>query len=572
MKRCPKCNRVEADEQLKFCRLDGAPLVEDSAAAGESSPTRILPSSETAEAQSVNTEGGDSAAATRDFKQERSIAATPPKSFAIRLSQHKTVALVFVAAVIVAVGGGFYLYRGRNATPVDSIAVLPFVNESSEPNAEYLSDGMTESIINSLSQLPNLGVIARNSVFRYKGKDIDAPTIGHELNVRSVLTGRVLQRGGNLSISVELVDTTNNHQLWGQQYNRQLVDVFAVQEEIARDISEKLRVRLSGTEQLAKRPTDNLRAFQYYMQGRAYTQRRTREDLNTAISFFQKAIAEDSTYALAYAGLADAYDNLGSRSYIAPVEGQRRAEEYARTALSLDENLAEAHAVLGQVLIDFLPYNFSQGDSELRRAIQLSPSLAMAHQQLAISLARQGRLDETVVEIQTARDLDPLSSIIARQVALPYYLKRDFPRALESLRQANKLGPPFSASWEIGIYLENESLNETLTELETVQRERMNDPILIHSIGMVHAMKGERTAALKLIKQLEEMAGPSLSQANWIAKIYAILGEKDMVFSWLERGLIAGAIGSFFKDEPVWDPIRSDPRFADLLRRMGIPQ
>ncbi len=396
--------------------------------------------------------------------------------------------------------------------------------------------------------------------------------VAKELRVQAVLTGRMTQRGDGLSISVELINAQDNSEIWGQQYNRKLADVFAVQEEIAKEISEKLSLKLSGAEkqQLARRPTENLRAFQYYMQGRAVAQRRIREDLLTAIRYYEKALEEDRNYALAYAGLADAYGNLGVYGYTAPIDGRRKAEEEARRALGFDENLAEAHAVLGLAYTYFAPSNFSLGDRELRHAIELSPSLAMAHQYLAISLVRQGRLDESLQELMKGRELDPLSSIIARAAALPYYLKRDYGRALELLRQANEVGPPFSTTWEVGVYIRNQSFNEALAELEKAKAERKSDPILIYSIGMVYAAQGKRAEALQIIKDLEAMSGANLSEAHWIAKIYATLNEKEMAFSWLERGLGTGAIAVFYKDEPVWDTIRSDPRFADLLQRIGL--
>jgi adenylate cyclase len=457
--------------------------------------------------------------------------------------------------------------------PTKSIAVLPFDNQNRDPDTEYLSDGIPESIINSLSQLPNLKVMSRNSVFHYKGKNMDAPAVAKELKVQAVLTGRMTQRGDGLSISVELINAQDNSQIWGQQYNRKLADVFAVQEEIAKEISEKLRLKLTGAErqQLAKRPTENLKAFQYYMQGRVYAQRRTREDLLEAIRYCEKAIEEDRNYALAYAGLADAYASLGTRAYIAPIEGKRKAEEAARKALNLDENLAESHAALGEASVTIAPYNFSLGERELRRAIELSPSLAMAHEYLAISLLRRGRHDESLEGYLKARELDPLSSIIARQVAAPYYLKRDYVRALELLRQANELGPAFSVHWEIGVYIQNKLYNEALAELENAKLERKSDPILLYSTGMVYAAQGKRAEALQTIKELEEMSGASLSQAHWMAKIYATLNEKEQALSWLERGLATGAIGGFYKDEPVWDPIRSDPRFEALVAKMFAP-
>jgi eukaryotic-like serine/threonine-protein kinase len=490
------------------------------------------------------------------------------------IKQHKlaaVIALLVIAAGLV--GLAAYLRVPKTEVTIESIAVLPFVNPNNDPNTEYLSDGIPEGIINSLSQLANLKVMSRNSVFHYKGKDINAQTIAKELNVQAVLTGRVTQRGDALSINVELINAQDNTQIWGKQYNRNLTDVFAVQEEIAKEISEKLRLKLSGAEQraLAKRPTENLKAFQYYMQGRAYAHRRTREDLLEAIRYCEKAIEEDRNYALAYAGLADAYTNLGSRSYISPQEGRRKAEEAAQKALALDDNLAEAHATLGQAYTLFTPSNFPPGDRELWRAIELSPSLAVAHHYLGVSLVRQGRLDEGSGELLKARELDPLSSIIARAVGLPYYLKRDYERALVLLRQANELGPPFTTVWEIGVYTHNQLFDEALAELEKAKGERKGDPILIYSTGMVYAAQGRRAEALQITKELEEMSGASLSQAHWIAKIHAALNEKELTLTWLERSLAAGAIGAFFKDEPVWDPIRSDPRFADLLRRMGIP-
>jgi TolB-like protein/Tfp pilus assembly protein PilF len=475
--------------------------------------------------------------------------------------------------------GVFFLGRytsSKQSSPevsAKSIAVLPFDNQNRDPDTEYLSDGIPESIINSLSQLPNLKVMSRNSVFHYKGKDMDAQAVAKELKVQAVLTGRMTQRGDGLSISVELINAQDDSQIWGQQYNRKLADVFAVQEEIAKEISDRLRLKLTGAErqQLAKRPTENIKAFQYYMQGRGSINRRTREDLLEAVRYCEKALEEDRNYTLAYAGLADAYGILGAYGYIAPIEGRRKAEEAARKALALDENLAEAHAALGLAYVQFAPYNFTLGDRELRRAIELSPSLAIAHQNLGLSLVRQGRLDESLAEILKARELDPLSSIIARLVAMPYYLKRDYARALELLHQANELGPAFTTTWEIGVYIQNKFFNETLAELEKAKGERKNDSILIYDTGMVYAAQGKRAEALQIIKELEEMSGASLSQAQWIAKIYATLNEKEMAFSWLERGLATGAIGAFYKDEPVWDTIHSDPRFDALVKKMSVP-
>jgi TolB-like protein/Flp pilus assembly protein TadD len=480
-----------------------------------------------------------------------------------------TTAFLALAAIV----GGITMFSRTRApstlASVKSIAVLPFYNQNHDPNADYLCDGIPESIINSLSELPKLKVMSRNSVFHYKGKEMDAQAVARELKVQTVLSGRVRQRDDGLSISVELIDGQDDSQIWGQQYNRKLADVFAVQEEIAKEISDKLSLKLNGAErqQLAKRPTENLKAFQYYMQGRSYVHRGARDDMLTAVRYCEDAIREDSNYALAYAGLADAYAYLGARGYIAPIEGRRKAEEAARKAISLDENLAEAHAALGQVYIYFTPSNFVLGDQELRRAIELSPSFAFAHLFLGLSLVRQGRLDDGLAEFLKARELDPLASDIARGVAIPYYLKRDYPRALELLRQAKDLGPPFSHTWEIGAYIQNGKADEALARLDEAKRNRKDDPILIYSTGIAFAAQNNRAEALQVIKQLEAMSGTELAQAQYIARIYAALNEKEMALTWLERGLATGAIGFFYKDDPMWDSIRSDPRFGSLMQK-----
>jgi serine/threonine-protein kinase len=384
-----------------------------------------------------------------------------------------------------------------------------------------------------------------------------------------VLTGRLRQLGDALSINVELIDGQNNSQIWGQQYNRKVADVFAVQEEIANQVSEKLRLKLTGAErqQLSRRPTDNLKAFRYYMQARSFIHRGARDDMLTAVRYCEDAIREDSNYALAYAGLADAYAYLGARAYIAPIQGRRKAEEAARKALSLDDHLAEAHAALGQANIYFTPSNFLLGDQELRRAIELSPSFAFAHFFLGLSLVRQARFDDGLIEFLKARELDPLASDIARGVAIPYYLKRDYPRALELLRQAKDLGPPFSHTWEIGAYIQNGKVDEALALLDEAKRDRKDDSILIYSTGIAFAAQNKRAEALQVIKQLEGMSGTELAQAQYIARIYAALNEKEMALTWLDRGLATGAIGFFYKDDPMWDSIRNDPRFESLMQK-----
>ena len=489
--------------------------------------------------------------------------------------QRKLVAVFSLVVVVVAaiVGLSFYFRRATTATTIESIAVLPFVNDNKDPNTEYLADGIPESIINSLSPLPNLKVMSRNSAFHYKGQELDLDQVAKELKVQAIVTGRITQGGDGLLIGVELINVQDRSQIWGRKYNRKLVDVFDVQEEIAKEISEKLRTKLFGAERpLGKRATENLKAFQYYAQGRSYYGRRTREDLITTTQYFEKAIAEDQNYALAYAGLADVYGAMGVRGYIEPPQARRKEEEYARKALDLDDNLAEAHAAFGVIHVVFAPFNFSVGDRELRRAIELSPSLAGAHQFLGHSLMEQGRIDEGLAEYLKARELDPLSAIVARNVATSYYAKREYAQALKLLQEANELGPAFTNPGEIGIYIQNRLFDETLAELEKAKKDRPGDPVLIYDTGAIYAAQGKRAEAVQIVKQLEQMSGTSMSQAQFIARIYAILNETEQAFAWLERALAVGGMSGIHKDDVMWDPIRSDPRFADLLRRLGIPQ
>ena len=491
-------------------------------------------------------------------------------------------AWIYIVIVAGAISVGVFFFGRHTATskqsgltevPAKSIAVLPFVNMSADKNDEYLSDGISEELITALSKITGLQVKARTSSFAFKGKSEDIQKIGELLHVSHLVEGSVAKAGNRLRISAQLIQASDGNHLWSDTYDREMQDIFAVRSDVAQQVVQALQVKLGveATRALTQKPTENLKAFQYYMQGRASTQRRTRDDLLAAIRYYQKAIEEDPNYALAYAGLADAYGTLGFYGYIAPIEARRKQEEAARKALALDENLAEAHAALGAAYMAFAPSDFSLGDRELRHAIELSPSLALAHSYLGNSLVRQGRVDKGLEEYLRARELDPLASNFARNVAMPYYLKRDYVRALDLLRQANELGPAFTSTWEIGVFIQNKLLDETLAELEKAKGERKNDSILIYDTGMVYAAQGKRAEALQIIKELEEISGTNLSQAHWIAKIYATLNEKEMAFSWLERGLATGAVGVFYKDEPVWDPIRSDPRFDTLVEKMSVP-
>jgi adenylate cyclase len=505
---------------------------------------------------------------------------TPGGAGTVAARNRRNVSLLAGVGLLIAalaIGSYWIWHPWRNAPtvatpgiPEKSIAVLPFENFSED---KFFADGVQDVILTDLAKIADLKVISRTSTQRFKSSPDNLPQIAKQLGVANILEGSVQKSADQVRVNVQLIHAASDAHLWAESFDRKLTDSFSVESDIATAIAETLRVRLTGVErqQLAKRPTENLKALRFYMQGRSYAHRRTREDMLAAISHYERAIEEDPNYALAYAGLADAHGALGAYGYIAPLEGRRKAEEAARKALALDEDLAEGHAALGLTYTYFVPSNFSLGDRELRRAIELSPSLAVAHLYLGLSLVRQGRLDESSEEFLKAHELDPLASVIARQLASPYYFRRDYPGALELLRKANELGPALSTTWEIGVYIQNRSFDEALAELEKAKRERKNDSILIYDTGIVYAAQGKRAEALQIIKELEEMSGASLSQALWIAKIYATLKEKEQAFSWLERGLAAGAIGFFFKDEPVWDTIRGDPRFEALVEKILAP-
>jgi serine/threonine protein kinase/tetratricopeptide (TPR) repeat protein len=483
-----------------------------------------------------------------------------------------------VALVVVALASiGLYFLLGKKRLDNDairSLAIMPFVNASNDPNAEYLSDGITENLIDSLSQLSQLKVIARTTAFRYKGSDPDPQALGRDLSVNAVVTGKVFQQGDNLIVQADLLSTADGSQVWGARYTRKLSDVFAVQEQIAREIAANLKFKLTGaeTQALSKRYTENINAYQDYSIGLTYLRRRTSRDFFTAIGYFEKAIAEEPNYALAYAALTEAYTSVTIRGLIGPAEGRRKIEEAARNALSLDPNLAESHVAIAEPYLYFPPYNFSAGDREVRLAIELNPGMALAYQVLGASLMEQGRLDEALGVWAKAREIDPLSPIIARLEAFTYLQKGDYPRSLELLRRSKELAPPFIVWGEIEIYIQNGKLDEVLAELERAKLDRKDDPYIIYSDGMAAATQGARTQALQNIKELERMSGASLHRAIWIAMIYSTMNDRELALRWLERGLDAGAIIIFYKDAPVWDAIRSDPRFQNFLRRMGIPQ
>ena len=491
------------------------------------------------------------------------------------IKHHKiATAIVVTLLVIGAVGISVYLHARNTELAIESIAVLPFENQNHDANTDYLSDGVTESIINSLTQLPNMKVIARSSVFRYKGREADPLAAGKELGVRAVLTGRMMQRGNSLIVSTELLDVRDGKQLWGERYERNVSDLLAMQRDIAQQITSNLRLKLSGVEQgrVTKRYTDDAEAYQLYLQGRFHWNRRTGEALRKSIEYFNLAIAKDPNYALAYAGLADAYLLFPGYSVASPQESFPKAKAAARKALELDETLAEAHTSLGSVLISY-DWNLPESNKEFQRALELNPNYATAHHWYSDSnLLVMGRFDEALAEMKRAQELDPLSLIINAELGTIYLYARQYDKAVEQLQKTIEIDQSFYfAHWMLGIaYKMKGSRQQAIAEFQKA-RELQDDPALLGLLGNAIAESGKRDEALTLLDQLTEIAKHRYVPAYSFAIIYGGLGDKDRAFQWLERSYQDHANElSQLKFDPLFDNLRSDPRFTDLVRRVGL--
>ena len=509
--------------------------------------------------------------------------ASSAEYIANEIKSHKSAVTAGLAILLLAAIGIGYLFfanRSANATQIESIAVLPFENQNLD--TEYLSDGLTESIINNLTKLPNLRVISRNSVFRYKGKETDSTAVGRELNVRAVLTGRIVQRGDNLIISAELTDLKDNKQIWGQQYNRKETDAFALQREVSRDISDTLREQLTGEQQerLAKRETISPEAYQLYLKGRYHWNKRTAADVRKSVAYFQQAIDKDPLYALAYAGLADAYIlipsyNSPTEAYPndSPDDAYPKAKAAAMKALEIDENLAEAHAALATVMYEY-EGNFAESEREFKRAIEINPNYATARQWYAECLLRMGRNEEAIAEIKRAQELDPLSLIINSIAGVAYMENRQYDQATEQLRKTIEMDANFSRAhmFLAQAYERTEAFEEAISEHEkrfildgTPPEEAAQKAAAFRE---AYRESGARGYWRKQIEMYES------GQTSWTltraASFYAQLGESDRAFALLEKAYEKRQIRNL--KSPIFDPIRSDPRFQDLLRRLGLPQ
>jgi len=483
-----------------------------------------------------------------------------------------------IVATILLAGIAAYLFRSRSTEAgISSVAVLPFVNASNDTNSEYLSDGITESLINNLSQFPNLTVMSRASVFHYKGREVDPQLVGKDLKVQAVVTGRIVQHGDQLIISSELIDARTNRNLWGERYDRSFSDVLAVQQDITSAISAKLRERLSGESKkqlVSKGGTNDPEAYQLYLKGRFYWQKRTKESLEKSQGFFNQAIEKDPNYALAYVGLADYYYVLADYAPVPAVAQTPKARAAAQKALALDDSLAEAHAVLGGTSQDL--WEWDAAEREYQRAIELDPNNSTARHWYGQFLDRMGRFDDALAQYKHALGLDPFNLTLNTNLAGIYEDKGQYDQALDQYKKALEIDPNYASAHDnLSRFYRNRGKYELSLEEWRKAATLNKDPddlSICEEVARVYAKNGFRSAQIRTVELLKRLAQRRYVDPAAIAYESAFLGDKEQVFFWLEKAYSekSGALQAIKVAKPL-DPFRSDPRYIDLVKRMGLP-
>jgi TolB-like protein/lipoprotein NlpI len=571
MKRCPQCNRLE-DDSLTFCRVDGSPLAETSSEL----ETSLLPQAVTDPGRARSTgpttalPASDAQSSTRDLKEpdfsRKHVAST----------RNSLIAGAVGFVLVTALGVGSYLKYGRSDKHINSIAVMPFVNESGNTDVEYLSDGMTETLISSLSQVPNLNVKARSSVFRYKGKETSPQTIGKELSVQAILNGRVVQRGDQLTLSLELIDAETENVIWSDRYERKQVDLISLQSDIARDVSSKLKSKLSGADaaKVEKSYTANSEAYQLYLKGRFSWNKRTPESLKQAIGFYDQAIGKDPNYALAFSGLAETYV-LFSFYGVAPAkESMPKAKAAMDRALAIDDSIAEAHAARGKYLA-FFEFDRSGSEREFRRAIELNPNYATAHQWLGLDfLVLTRRFDEGIRELRRAGEIDPLSPVIGSDTASALGYAGRFDEAIDQARRTLEFEPTFSYAYTmLGYALDGKGqFDKAISQYEkaiSLSDDGYTRALLIRAL----MRSGRRSEAERQMAALITFSSTSYVPNFCFSIAHTALGNKEAAISMLEkdveeRSSYAVTIGI----ELGLNELRNEPRFKTLLKRLNLPE
>ena len=515
-------------------------------------------------------------ATTFDEEQQTATNENRNDSLTIKKSGiRKAIIGIFAVLLVSAIGLGYWFYSISNAKQIESIAVMPFINESGSADVEYLSDGMTETLINSLSQIPNLSVKARSSVFRYKGKELDPKKIAAELNVQAILTGRIIQRGEQMTLNLELIDARTENTIWGNKYERKSSDLVSLQSEIARDVSGKLKSRLSDADEqkITKNYTENPEAYQLYLKGKYYWNKRTGDALKQAAEFYRQAIEIDPNYALAYSGLAETYVLFSSYGVAPATDSMPQAKAAALRALEIDEQLAEAHTALG---FYFSTYEFDRDKSEkeYRRAIELKPNYATAHHWFASHLTVLKRFDEAVAELKRAEELDPLSRIIGTNFGDTFVYARRYDEAIAQYKRTLVRDPNFyyarqSLGWAYGLKgMYAEAIAETRASLELT-----NTSTTKGYLALWLAKSGKRNEALKILAELKQEASAGYVQPTTLANVYIGLGDREEALNQLEKEASdRSEIASFFSVVPELDELRSEPRFKAMLKQMNLPE
>jgi TolB-like protein/Tfp pilus assembly protein PilF len=476
---------------------------------------------------------------------------------------------------IVAAGIGIYL-KGSKAGGIDSIAVLPLENRSTDPDAEYISDGITESINNSLARLPSLKVTPHSVASHYKGKAMDVRKIGDELGVQAVLAGSVAQRGDDLTVDVELDDVHNGKQLWGEQYHRKLADLLAVESDIAKEVSQRLRSQLSleAQKDLTKGSTANPAAYRLYLKGKYYTYKLTKEGFDTGIDYYNQAIAIDPNYALAYSGLAFNYINQEDW-HLPPIEGVPKAKDAAKRALAIDDSDAGAHLVLA-IAAYWYDWDWAAAESEFKRSLELNPNSSDAYWYYGWFLASMRRNDQAIAEVKRSQQIDPLTVFPTAGVGTLYLFTRQWDPAIEELHRAIAIDPNFWFSYSfLGRAYEQEGkLPEAIAQFQRALELEKENAEIWSGLGNAYAVSGNRVEAQKVLDHLKELSAHTWVAPYNVAVIYAGLGEKDQAFALLERAYQDRSyyMPSFLTMDERLDKLHSDPRFADLVQRVGLPK
>ena len=481
---------------------------------------------------------------------------------------------VLLALIVAGIGFGLYL-RSARMHSIRSLAVLPFVSESKGSDLQYLSDGVTEGIINSLSQIPDLKVLASGTVFRFKGENIDPRKVGKELGVDAVVTGTIDQQGDMLVIQADLVNASDGAQVWGERYNRKLSDIVQIESDISRSISNELRLKLSRGEKakLGKLYTENSEAYRLYLKGRYYWNKRTEEGFWKAIDNFNQAIKKDPDFALAYAGLADCYSLLSNWGFVSPQEGYGKAQSAITKALAQDDDMAEAHTSLALISVNY-NWDFRLAEKEYKKAIELNPNYATAHHWYSLYLSQMGRSEEATQEMQKALQLDPLSAIINSNLGYTYYLSRKFDLAQDQLRKTLELVPNFGLAYQY-LGLVDQHKRNLVQSLEYLQKATETSPEYLafrSSLASSYVLSGKEPEADKILTDLTQIAKKRYVSPVDVAYVYVAMQATDLAFEKLEEAYQERSdLLVYLRVEPRYDPIRNDPRFADLIHRIGLP-